>query len=222
MFFFSSTQGLDISKLAAQGFFTFIDGLALLATSPNANVKTPTALDNAARAVETTITNLSSKDKRVTLILDAPDTLLATAPAPATTTAQTLHNTLLALRSKVHSTILTLSADLPFLSASVPSLSTEQPTPLETETAAFLVQQAHCARVVLSLRELETGAARDVSGVVRVTGGGDGEGDSPAAAGEGVDGDRDDEGREGVREMEALFLVGRDGGVRVFERGSTG
>lgn len=47
------------------------------------------------------------------------------------------------------------------------------------------------AERVLSVRELDTGAARDVSGVLRVTG--------------------------GVREWEGLYVVGRDGGVRVVE-----
>lgn len=51
---------------------------------------------------------------------------------------------------------------------------------------------------------MESGAARDASGVLRVSRGGgwDGEGE---------------EGEEGVRELEKLYLVGRDGGVRIVE-----
>lgn len=54
----------------------------------------------------------------------------------------------------------------------------------------------------MSVRELDTGSARDVSGVLRVTKGGGWE-----------------EGGEAVEEREVLYFVGNDGGVRVFERG---
>lgn len=57
----------------------------------------------------------------------------------------------------------------------------------------------------MGVRELETGAARDVSGVLRATRGGawdDDEGDA-----------------EVVGEKELLYLVQRDGNVRVFNRG---
>ena len=61
---------------------------------------------------------------------------------------------------------------------------------------------------MISIRELATGAARDISGVLRVT--------RSACAYD------DDESREQerVEEMEALYLVQRDGGVKVFQRGS--
>lgn len=54
--------------------------------------------------------------------------------------------------------------------------------------------------MVISLRLLDTGTARDVSGVLRVTSGGD--------ATEFVS-----------EERELLYFVGADSGVRVFERG---
>ena len=59
------------------------------------------------------------------------------------------------------------------------------------------MQQAHNARSVLSVRELGTGAARDVSGVLRITRGGKSDGE--------------------VKEWEGLYLVGRDGVVRGVE-----
>jgi elongator complex protein 6 len=59
------------------------------------------------------------------------------------------------------------------------------------------VQQAHNARSVLGVRELGTGAARDVSGVLRITRGGKSDGE--------------------VKEWECLYLVGRDGGVKIVE-----
>jgi elongator complex protein 6 len=57
---------------------------------------------------------------------------------------------------------------------------------------------------------LETGAAKDVSGVLRWSLGGDGGGEEKK------------EGMREMREMEVLYLVQRDGGVRVFGRGEGG
>lgn len=59
-----------------------------------------------------------------------------------------------------------------------------------------MLAQAHAADVILSLRMLDTGVAKDVSGVVRVT-----------------ERDRAEAGAE------YLYHVGADGNVKVFERG---
>lgn len=61
---------------------------------------------------------------------------------------------------------------------------------------------------VLSLRPLDTGKARDVSGVIRVCRGGAWDDD---------DGEEDE--KEQKKELEALYFVQNDGGVKVFERG---
>jgi elongator complex protein 6 len=58
----------------------------------------------------------------------------------------------------------------------------------------------------MSLRLLDTGTARDVSGVVRITAGDEAEVD-----------DRHIQRR--IEEKELLYFVGGDGGVKVFERG---
>lgn len=60
----------------------------------------------------------------------------------------------------------------------------------------------------MGVRALETGAARDVSGVLRITRGGGWE--------------EEEDGTEMGREVELLYLVGRDGNVKVFERGVDG
>jgi elongator complex protein 6 len=59
----------------------------------------------------------------------------------------------------------------------------------------------------MSVRGLDTGVARDVSGVLRICKG-------AGAADEADEGDGD------VEERECLYFVGADGGVRVFERGA--
>lgn len=137
----------------------------------------------------------SSLAAKTLLILDYPSLLLTTTPSLTSTALSTL---ILTLRShqSVHSTLLTTPADGPFLSATQPDANAA-PTPIESESAAFTVQQAHSARSVLSVRELGTGAARDVSGVLRVTKGGKSD--------------------EEVKEWEGLYLVGRDGGVKIVE-----
>lgn len=66
----------------------------------------------------------------------------------------------------------------------------------------------------MGVRALETGAARDVSGVLRITRGG--------GWGWEEDGEGDGEGMGMGREVELLYLVGRDGNVKVFERGVDG
>jgi elongator complex protein 6 len=60
--------------------------------------------------------------------------------------------------------------------------------------------------MVMQLRNLETGAARDVSGVLRVSKGG-------------AWGQRENASEESWKEKEVLYFVQRDGGVSVFGRG---
>lgn len=76
---------------------------------------------------------------------------------------------------------------------------------METKSAAFILGVAHQADLIIGVRLLDTGAARDVSGVLRITV---------------ADEDEEEDGlaTEGL-ERELLFHVGGDGGVKVFERG---
>ncbi|KAI7188426.1 hypothetical protein D0864_07485 [Hortaea werneckii] len=199
------TCGLDLTKNKdLQARYTFLDQL-----------QHPFAPAELERSVQAAVAKLShpqsaageSSNTRVILVLDNPDVLLALGLA----SAHELSTALLRLRSMVHATIVTCAADTPLLGAAAAAAGGEgvPPTPLEAESAAFAVQQGHGADFVLSARELETGAARDVSGVLRVTRGG------AAFARE-----EEQEGAEEVREMEALYLVQRDGNVKVFERGA--
>lgn len=87
---------------------------------------------------------------------------------------------------------MTLSADEPLVAG--------QTTTLEKDQAALVLSAAHEAEMVLSLRLLDTGTAKDVSGVVRITRGGA-------------------ESSQPVEEKEYLYYVGGDGGVRIVERG---
>lgn len=82
-------------------------------------------------------------------------------------------------------------------------------TPLEVNHSALVMSLVHQATVVCAVRALETGVARDISGILRI-------GRGPGGAGAGGDGDGSE---EVVEEMEVLYFVEPDGGVRVFERG---
>lgn len=62
---------------------------------------------------------------------------------------------------------------------------------------------AHHARVIMSVKGLDTGFAKDISGVLRVS--------------RGAGADAED---EAVEERECLYFVESDGGVRVFDRGA--
>jgi elongator complex protein 6 len=83
------------------------------------------------------------------------------------------------------------------------SLVLRQQTPLEINHAAFLLSFAYQANLIMSLRSLDTGMARDVSGVIRI-----GLGAAEAA-----------KWGTQMEAKELLYFVGGDGNVRVFERG---
>lgn len=146
----------------------------------------------------------SHPNRKIHLILDSPTLLLSTTSSPS---ASALSSLLLSLRSLATTSTLITQADSPFLSAALPDVS-HHSTPLEAAHAAFVVQQAHLSKWVLSLRPLDTGKARDVSGVIRVCRGG------------AWDEDEEEEvEKEQSKELEALYFVQNDGGVKVFERG---
>lgn len=187
-------QGIDVASLAASGRYRFIDCL-----------EHASSLVDFEKRIQAAVAEVSSTGARnVHLVVDNPDVLLALPLA----NAQQLNATLLKLRATVHSVVVSSFADLPLLAAATSNAS-NVPTPLEAEGAAFLVQQSHNAAIVLSARGLETGAAHDVSGVLRATRRG------------GAYAWSDEAWYQGLREAELLCAVQRDGNVDVYERGAT-
>ena len=139
----------------------------------------------------------SQEDDKVLLILDGLDFLLAATAYPV----EDLLDMIDKLRGHAMSTVITGNTDSPLLQTYASS------NPLEKAHAAFVMSLAHQAKIVMSVRELDTGGATDVSGVLRITNGGDKqweEGHRPKV----------------VEEKECLYFVGGDGSVRVFERGA--
>jgi elongator complex protein 6 len=97
---------------------------------------------------------------------------------------------------QVHATIVALSDDSP--------LALRQHTPLEINHATFLTSVAYQADLMMNLRLLDTGTARDISGVIRIT------------VKEGFEDEATPSRMEG---KEMLYFIGGDGNVKVFERG---
>ncbi|KAH7158066.1 hypothetical protein B0J13DRAFT_187813 [Dactylonectria estremocensis] len=190
----AAKMGLDLDAMSRAGRVVLVDGLTGLVTGevPPAStarkerVLRGSKIADIQKELEAAVADL--RTTRKVLVVDQLDALLAV--TDETTTSLTLQNLLLSLRSLVHSTVATLSADTPLVAA--------QATSLEREHACLVLSTAHAADAVLALRMLDTGVARDVSGVVRLTG--------PAI--------------DGGEPAEFLYHVAADGGVKVFERGS--
>ncbi|KAL2065626.1 hypothetical protein VTL71DRAFT_3296 [Oculimacula yallundae] len=198
--------GLDLDKLGLKKRFSFVDGLSslFLPRQPSAaarrggeNVLSSPNLESVTKEIQGSIEALQTSQggSRVLLVIDQLDLLLAAGGEKMS--AVEVSNMLTGLREIACATIMTLSADQP--------LSASHHTPLELNHSALLLSTAHQADFVMSLRLLDTGTARDVSGVLRITVGDRNEDDS------------DFEKR--IEERELLYFVGGDGGVKVFERG---
>ncbi|KAJ5726186.1 uncharacterized protein N7483_007543 [Penicillium malachiteum] len=141
--------------------------------------------------------------EEVLLIIDQPDFLLAATGTSMGIGATEMSEWVTGLQLNVGATVLTLAADSPLIhNASVSG--NQGATPVEGEHAAFAIGLAHRARSVMQLRTLETGAARDVSGVLRISRGG------------GIS-----SGADTLDEKELLYYIQRDGGVKVFGRGES-
>ncbi|KAI0547548.1 hypothetical protein F4679DRAFT_361201 [Xylaria curta] len=199
--------GLDLDVASKKGSFVFVDGLTgLFMPSPEhgrrqavtdasgRRILVAATTDHLNRTLEDVVAHVQflTPGTETVLVIDQLDVLLAAAGDAMS--SQGLRDTILGLREKVHATIITISADEPLIAA--------QGTPLEKEHASLALSLAHDAQLIMSLRLLETGTAKDVSGVLRVTPGGD-------------------EGTAGtpVEDRELLYFIGGDGSVRVFERG---
>ncbi|KAL8839056.1 MAG: hypothetical protein Q9170_001892 [Blastenia crenularia] len=161
-------------------------------------------IKGAEKLVLEAVNEAKSSSTKVMLILDGIDFLLAAVECRAddilNITWELMEPTLMVSVQHVDSTTVSISADYPLIQS--------QETPLELNHAAFVMSIAHQARTIWEVRPLDTGSARDVSGVVRITKG-------PAFE------EQEEEGMVGVEEKEWLYFVARDGGVRVFERGSS-
>ena len=160
--------------------------------------------------ISNAITPLTTSTTRKTLLIfDNPDLLLALNPTITPSHFTTLMLQFHTLPNLSH--ILThLQADTPLLSLSTP------PQPLEVAHHNLVVKCAHMSRRIMGVRVLDTGVARDVSGVIRVTE----QRKQWFDVGFGIEANKDDD--DNGRGKEFLYQVKSDGSVRVFERGAGG
>lgn len=194
-------QGLDLGLLTHQNRFTYIDGLTgILPNLPSTTPRTPRlkshSLHDLTAALTTTTPTTPPPSPSAplhTLIIDGLDFILAS--QPDITTLQ-LHALIADLRTRFANVVVTAAADSPLLHNVEASA-----TGLEIEHGVFVRSLAHQSRWVFQLRPLETGFAKDVTGVVQISrGGGDG-------------------GESELSEGEWLYQVRGDGNVRVWGRG---
>lgn len=178
------TTGLDVTKLGGKKRWKFLDFLTASSLGSMQEIETKI------------LSALPSGKQKTVLILDNPLLALLT---PSPSPSPSLSTLLLHLRShpSIHNTLLLLPSPSPF----------PPTTPWDSSIATFTTSALHASRLVLSCRELETGAARDVSGVLRITRGGDSDWGQGGEQGE-------------EAEAELLYLIQRDGVAKVFKRGS--
>lgn len=135
-----------------------------------------------------------AKDRHTLLVLDGLDLLLAATACRV----QGILDMIYGLREMTDHIIITSHADGPLLHANN--------TPLESSHSALTMSLAHSASLMMSVKELDTGGAEDVTGVLRITTGGDY-----------IEDRREGEATVG---KELLYFVAVDGSAKVFERGS--
>ncbi|KAK8185271.1 hypothetical protein HDK77DRAFT_311894 [Phyllosticta capitalensis] len=197
--------------------------------SPIINLTSAT-LEHLESTLSTAFASISAQGRRIHLLVDSPDLLLAataSAASSAAITPSTLNATILSLRAQVHAVTVAVAADAPLMGAAADASafaagigSTKQHTPLETSHASLVLSLAHVADWMLSLRLLDTGFAADVSGVVRITRGDNEDEDDQEEGQEAEESWQKEENKR--EEKELLYHVAGDGGVKVFERGSGG
>jgi elongator complex protein 6 len=159
------------------------------------------------QTIESAIRHVKSSNpqRRTLLVLDTPSFLLASNP---TLNPSVLSSTILRLHALTSHVLVHLPADDALISLSVP------PQPLEVHAHNLLVKVAHMSRRILSCRVLDTGFAKDVSGVLRIT-----ENSTSGNLDLKLRSGAAPEEQEGT---ELLYLVKGDGSVKMFERGTGG
>lgn len=168
-------------------------------------IKTP-EIQKVQQKVESAIRHLKSvnSQRRTLLVLDTPSFLLASNPD---ITASMLSTVILQLHALTSHVIVHLPADDALITLSTPA------QPLEVHGHNFLVKTAHMSSRILSCRVLDTGFAKDVSGVLRIT---------QNSTGIRLPLTEHVANAEESRGTELLYLCKGDGSVKMFERGAGG
>ncbi|KAI5806871.1 hypothetical protein EDC01DRAFT_742591, partial [Geopyxis carbonaria] len=169
-------MGVDPTNATTQDRFFFVDGLqSLFLNSQRMTTNEPVvptangaSLRNVSNFITETLTTVTAKLRKNTtvLVVQNPEILLAGCGALSLARGMhrsnnTIYPILIHIPQIVTSTVLVVNADS--------SLITRNSTRLEMEHSAFVLTLAHQASTTVSLRMLDTGVAKDVSGIIRVT-----------------------------------------------------
>jgi len=160
--------GLDLNEYTRAHQFHFLYGLAEFTPKPQASgfdAPLPTIAESASGFENAAVKACESvnKERQIVMVLDGVDMLLGLNDEQA----DTILTCIWRLRRRVHAMAILLPADI-FESDSDRSVAS---TPLMVRQRQLLLSIAHQADWVLAARRLDTGAARDVTGVLRATGG---------------------------------------------------
>ncbi|KAK6502255.1 hypothetical protein TWF506_002838 [Arthrobotrys conoides] len=145
--------------------------------------------------IKSTLQRLGSNGVRPKLVIEGLEVLLAAAGIDVRVIEDMVYD----LREISSTTTILLPSDSVLLQTSPSS------TPLELSHANLMISLGHTADAILSLRFLDTGVAKDISGVLKVTRGAGNLGETG-----------------GVVEEKEMLYYESDTGVRIFARGSGG
>lgn len=181
---------------------------------PGLHTLSSASLDHVAATVTAALASLRSPGAASTtlVVLDNPDLLLAAAPSLTPSSLASLFLTIHSHQPVSH-LLVHLQSDLALLTPSLP------PQPLQIAQQNLVVKTAHMSAKILGVRLLDTGVARDVSGVLRATVNKDSWATVGALRSAGSGGRAH---ADSLEEMgsEVLYKVHGDGSVKVFERGT--
>ncbi|MCJ1473450.1 hypothetical protein MMC13_002101 [Lambiella insularis] len=221
-------KGVDFARGARSHRFAFVDGLSelFLASSTDESkvdnasiVLRDAALTNVKKVILDAIEHVRHQGKpqgerRVVLVVDGLDVYLAS-------TAQLMLavDDILGEWRQVRRALLTDSLPIKHTYTTVVTASADAAlmqysgTRLETQHTALVASLAHEANLVIGVRGLESGVAKDVSGIIRISRGGmvgwwQAQGEKGTTTGEEVEG------------KEMLFFRNGDGAIKAWERGN--
>ncbi|KAA8895987.1 hypothetical protein FN846DRAFT_911140 [Sphaerosporella brunnea] len=192
--------GIDLAQYSQKEKYFFVDGFTGLFFQPTGQrcsrgcpVVRPSlqGLSDDVNALIEEVLSALEEGSKAYLVIESPDLLLAAGGY----SSLVLLNELLDWHDRVYSTTVMIHADS--------ALVSQTRSRFETESASFATSLAHEASILTSLRMLDTGLARDISGVLRITK----RPEISAVVSE-----------HGWNDKEVLYFV-NDGSVDVFSRG---
>lgn len=167
------------------------DHIKYISLGPSPSLATLKQLD----VIKTTLQGLGSGAGKPKLVIEGLEVLIAAAGVDVRAVEDLVYD----LQEISSTATILLPSDSALIQTSPSS------TPLELSHANLVISLGHTADAILSLRLLDTGVAKDISGVLKVTRGAGNLGETGGM----------------VEEKEMLYYES-DAGVRIFARGSGG